>query len=206
MWFRRKTHSGAIPLQAAALLVTTGALMELSDAEARQIVGYMTLRFASAGEVVIRAGDARHNGFMALVLDGDVTVESALAAAHHDGMVVTVLGPGSLIGEMGLIDHAPRSATCTAATDLALAVLTRDALAQLMSEQPAVAARLMLAMAKRLADHLRDTNRKLRTLSQVSRALQQELKATHAVNQRLLNQVTAAAQATAPSADSARAV
>ncbi|HOK12652.1 MAG TPA: hypothetical protein PK221_10305, partial [Ottowia sp.] len=73
-------------------------------------------------------------------------------------------------------------------TDLMLGVLTRDALLQMMEDRPAVAARLMLAIAKRIADHLRETNRKLMTLARVSKALQQELDAVHAVNKRLLDQ------------------
>jgi CRP-like cAMP-binding protein len=119
------------------------------------------------------------------VIDGEVTVENQ-ASPTSEGMVVSVMGPGSLIGEMGLIDGAPRSATCTAATDLAVGKLTRDALAQLIDDQPGVAARFLLAIAKRISDHLREANRKLMTLSQVSRALQQELDATHAINRRLL--------------------
>jgi CRP/FNR family cyclic AMP-dependent transcriptional regulator len=45
-----------------------------------------------------------------------------------------------------------------------------------------VAARLLLAISKRLSDHLREANRKLMTFTQVSRALQQELDAAHAIN------------------------
>ena len=89
---------------------------------------------------------------------------------------------------MGIVDGGARSATCTATTDLMLGVLTRDALLQMMEDRPAVAARLMLAIAKRIADHLRETNRKLMTLARVSKALQQELDAVHAVNKRLLDQ------------------
>ena len=64
--------------------------------------------------------------------------------------------------------------------------LEEDALARLMNEQPGLAARLLLAISKRLSDHLREANRKILTFTQVSRALQQELDAAHAVNRRLL--------------------
>lgn len=185
-----------VQIRAAALLITEGALVELSAADARTVVGYMRPQLARAGEVVIREGETRHSDFMALLLDGEVTVESSVAAAH-DSMVVSVLGPGSLIGDMAIIDGAPRSATCTAATDLALAVLTRDALTRLIDDHPAVAARLLLAVAKRMADHLRETNRKLITFAQVGKALQQELEAAHSVNRRLLEQQSAP---TAPAA------
>ena len=65
--------------------------------------------------------------------------------------------------------------------------LSLEALMRLMQDQPGVAARLLLAIAKRLSDHLREANRKLMTFTQVSRAMQQELDATHAINRRLLD-------------------
>ena len=191
--FSGKSRAGEkVQIKAAALLITEGALVELSAADAREVVSYMRPERIKAGEVVIREGESTRNDFMALVLDGEVTVENSVAAAH-DSMVVSILGPGSLIGEMGIIDGGPRSATCTASTDLALAVLTREALARLMDTHPSVAARLLLAMSKRIADHLRETNRKLMTFAQVSKALQQELDAAHGVNKRLLDQLAAQA-------------
>ena len=33
---------------------------------------------------------------------------------NDDSIVVNVIGPGHLIGEMGVLDGSPRSATCTA--------------------------------------------------------------------------------------------
>ena len=191
--FSGKSRAGDnVQIKAAALLIPEGALVELSAADAREVVSYMRPERIKAGEVVIREGESTRSDFMALVLDGEVTVENSVAAAH-DSMVVSILGPGSLIGEMGIIDGGPRSATCTASTDLALAVLTREALARLMDTHPSVAARLLLAMSKRIADHLRETNRKLMTFAQVSKALQQELDAAHGVNKRLLDQLAAQA-------------
>ena len=191
--FAGKSRATAhVQTKAAAMLVTEGALVELSAADARTIVSYMRPSLVSAGAIVIREGESLKNDFMALVLDGEVTVENSVAAAH-DSMVVSILGPGSLIGDMGIIDGGPRSATCTASTDLALAVLTREALTRLMDTHPSVAARLLLAMSKRIADHLRETNRKLMTFAQVSKALQQELDAAHGVNKRLLDQLAAQA-------------
>jgi CRP-like cAMP-binding protein len=124
--------------------------------------------------VFIREGETRQNDYMLLVLDGDISVENELPGLH-ESMVVNVMGPGSLIGEMGVIDGAPRSATCTATTDVAVAVLTRSALTRLLKDEPRVAARLLLAISKRMADHLRETTRKLRTFAQMNKALQQEL-------------------------------
>lgn len=172
--------------RAAHQLVTPGALVQLSLADAREVVRYMQPRRVTAGTVIFQSGEATDVDHMLLVIDGDVTVESQ-ASPTSEGMVVSVMGPGSLIGEMGLIDGEPRSATCTAATDLGVGLLSRAALTQLIQAQPDVAARLLLAISKRIADHLRDANRKLMTFAQVSRAMQQELDAAHAVNRRLLD-------------------
>ena len=205
MFARKPRDDHDVQERAALLLVTPGALVELAAPDALAVVRCMRPHRIPAGTVLMRAGEHDDSGHardaqdgMSLILDGEVTVESDSAA---EGFVVSVLGPGSLIGELGLIDQAARSATCTAASDLALAVLTREAFEQLMAEQPAVAARLLLAITQRVAGHLRETNRKLLALTRVTKALKQELDAAHAVNRRLLQRLDQAAPpATGPGA------
>lgn len=185
MVFDNTRMGGDARENAARLLVTPGGLMELSPADAREVVGFMRPKRVPSGSVLIREGEAADVDAMMLILEGEVTVEYEVASPHET-MVVSILGPGGLIGEMGLLDGSPRSATCTAMTDLAVAVLTRGALRHLIDECPDVAARLLLSISTRLSDRLRESNRKLRTFAQLSRALQQELDATHSVNLRLL--------------------
>lgn len=159
---------------AARLLVTASALDDLTLADASKVVAYMRPRRIPAGTVFIQEGEAKRNDYMLLVLEGDIAVESALPG-RHETMVVNIIGPGHLIGEMGLIDGSPRSATCTANTQIYAAVLSRTALMRLLKDHPQVGARLLLAISKRMADRLRDANRKLRTFAQMNKALQQEL-------------------------------
>jgi CRP/FNR family transcriptional regulator, cyclic AMP receptor protein len=159
---------------AARLLVTPSALDDLKLADAKRVVGYMHPQLVSAGTVFIQEGELSGNDYMMLILEGDISVESELPG--NDGsLVVNVIGPGHLIGEMGVLDGSPRSATCTAITDVAAAVLSRTALRKLLKAEPAVGARLLLAISKRMADRLRDTTRKLRNFAQMNKALQQEL-------------------------------
>lgn len=167
----------------------TQPALPLTLGDAREVVRFLRPQRVSAGTCLMRAGDASQTDFMVLVIDGEVRVENH-AQAGGDGLVVTVLGPGNLIGAMSLIDGAPRSATCVAATDLAVGVLTRVALLDLIRERPDVGAKLLLTIAKQLADDLREANRKIVTLTQVGRAQQQELDAVHAVNRRLIEAQT----------------
>lgn len=174
--------------RAADMLITKGALVELSQVDARVVVDYMTPRRFPAGTVLMREGEVEDADFMLLVLDGEVTVENSV---HGDDetMVVSVLGAGSLIGEMGLLDGGKRSATCVASSQVNAAVLARSQLTSLVENEPPVAARLLLAMSKRVVDHLRETNRKLLTFAQLSKALQQELDGVHVANRRLLEEI-----------------
>ena len=180
MFFARnsKPFKDANQENAAHLLVTPTALADLSASDARVVVGFMQARRFDLGTVFIREGEATHTDFMMLILDGEVLVQNEVASVD-DSMVMSIIGPGGIIGEMGILDGAPRSATCTATTDLAVAVLSRDALLQIIGHNAPVAARLMLAISKRLSDRLREANRKIKTLGGLSRALQQELDVAH---------------------------
>jgi len=159
---------------AARLLVTPSALDDLTLADAYKVVGYMRPKRIAAGTVLIQEGEVRKNDYMLLVLEGDIAVENELAG-QQETMVVNIIGPGHLIGEMGVLDGAPRSATCTATTQIYAAVLSRTALMRLLKDEPRVGSRLLLAISKRMADRLRETTRKLRTFAQMNKALQQEL-------------------------------
>jgi len=179
----------AIPLreQAAMMLMRASPIAPLDVHDAGLVIDAMQPVFVEAGTVFIEEGQTDNNEFMALLIEGQVRAENATNAPGED-MVISVIDAGSLIGEMGLIDGAPRSATCTALTDLKLAILTREALRGLIALHPAVASRLLLAVAGLLGVRVRENNRRLRTLSQVTKAMQRELDATHAINRRLLRE------------------
>lgn len=159
---------------AAQLLTAPSALMQLTLAEARVVVSYMTPRFIEADTTFIREGDAGDNGFMALLLRGEVVVES-ITVSRTEPVTIKVLGPGSLVGEVGLVDNEPRSASCTASTDLYCAVLTREAIEALISDEPRMGAKLLLAVSARLAERLRDTARQLKLYAKLATAMQEEI-------------------------------
>jgi CRP/FNR family cyclic AMP-dependent transcriptional regulator len=160
---------------AARMLVTSSALDDLTLADAMIVVTYMRPKRIQAGAVFIKEGEAKQNDYMLLILEGDVTVENDLPGAEGETLVVNIVGPGHLIGEMGLLDGSPRSAQCSANTDIAAAVMSRTGLMRLLRAHPRTGSRLLLAISKRMADRLRETNRKLRTFARMNKALQEEL-------------------------------
>ena len=173
-----KPYKDANQEKAAQLLITPTALADLSASDARVVVGFMQPKRFKLGTVFIKEDEVTHTDFMMLILDGEVLVQNEVASAS-DGMVMSIMGPGSMIGEMGVLDGAPRSATCTATTDLTVAILSRDALLKIINDNAPVAARLLLAISKRLSDRLREANRKIKSLGGLGRALQQELDVAH---------------------------
>ena len=159
---------------AATLLIAPTALMQLTREEAFIVVSYMTPRKFLMGTTFIKEGDETDTGYMMLLLDGEVTVEN-IVVSRRTPATVTVLGPGSLIGEMGLVDGQARLASCTASTDSCCAVLTRVALEKLAQDDPQTATRLMSAIALRIAERLRETSDKLKMYTQLVQAMQQEI-------------------------------
>ena len=159
---------------AARLLIAPTALMQLTPDEALTVVSYMLPRKISLGTTFINEGDKLDTGYMMLLLEGEVTVES-IVVSRHAPVTLNVLGPGSLIGEMGLVDGQPRLASCTATTDVRCAILSREALRKLSQDDPKTAAKLMFAVSLGIAQRLRETAEKLKLYSHLVQAMQQEI-------------------------------
>src|SRR5215469_1563950 len=98
----------------------------------------------AAKQTIIEAGTVGTT--MYVVLEGEVDI--------HAAGQQTVGGPGTIFGEMALIDDAPRSATVIAKTDCRLLELDRRRFESLVSETPYFALEVMHVMA----DRLRKTN------------------------------------------------
>lgn len=171
---RSLTEVPALTEAAIELLRTPNALGMLSADDALVVATHMRLVSYPAGATMLREGDQSQNSYMLLVLTGDVTVEMNDPGGSPP-VEVSVLGPGSLIGEMGLIDGEARSVSCVAASAVQAGGLSRKALERLIDLHPKVAARLMVAIAKRLADRLRAAGQQLAMMSTMAGQLQGEL-------------------------------
>jgi CRP/FNR family transcriptional regulator, cyclic AMP receptor protein len=164
MNIRPLTESPALADLACKLLRTPNAPMMMDEAEVRCVVSYMQLVNLPQGAIVFREGDQSDTAHLLLLLSGEVVVEAGVA----DGVPLSVLGPGNIIGEMGLLDGSPRSSTCSAATPIQAAGLTRRALEQLIEQQPRAGARLMIALTNRMSERLRAMSDQLRLYASIT--------------------------------------
>ncbi|HZP27862.1 MAG TPA: cyclic nucleotide-binding domain-containing protein [Acidimicrobiia bacterium] len=84
--------------------------------------------------------------------DGDVmfaVVEGEIELSRHR-RVIDRVGPGGIVGELALIDPAPRSATATARTVCRVVTVDRQHFSFLVQQHPTFALQVMAVMAERL--------------------------------------------------------
>ena len=161
------------PARAVQFLCRTDSVMPLSPEEAVQVARYLVPRQYQSGEVLVRQGDEKCN-YMLWILQGDATIE-AITANPLDPLTMTVLQPGSTLGEMGLMDGSRRSVTCTASSAVRAAILTRQALRTLSSRHPEIAVKLMSLVCMGISVRLRDVTDKFKRYVMMTHALRDEL-------------------------------
>lgn len=156
------------------MLRSSQALFTLSVDEARVVVGHMRALTFPKGATLLREGDGRDIAEMMLLLDGEVTVDTGVDTPTG-GVPIASLGPGSLLGEVALLDGRPRSAQCTALSPVRAAGLTRASLQVMLDKHPQVAAKLMITLAQRITERLRAMGQQLQVYGQLTASLQAEV-------------------------------
>lgn len=112
-----------------------------SDKELERIDRLTYPKEMAAGTVLCREGCVGRQTFV---------VVSGQAQVCVSGVEVAVLGPGSFVGEMSVLDGNFRVATVTALTPMTVLVLSAQELHGLVLEVPPVGRRMLAAMAGRL--------------------------------------------------------
>lgn len=158
---RAISDSPQLAARAVELLLGFRAFVRMDAQEARTVVAYLREVSFARGELLFRAGDQQSSSYLLLLLDGEVTVDTGTSVPGGD-LPIAVLGAGSVLGEMALLDGAPRSATCTAMSNVQAAGLARRGLERLIDEHPKVAAKLMVLLAQHMAERLRALDDQLR--------------------------------------------
>ena len=109
--------------------------------------------------VFFREGDRAEAIY--LLLRGEVTAKHKERLREH---VIRHFGPGDLFGLTGLIENAPRRATCTSDGECEVATMRREAFQLLRQQSAPVAYAFQKALASQLARDFRGTDARLRAL------------------------------------------
>jgi hypothetical protein len=149
----RATASGASPGAASTLekmigLRSIGIFDDLEPEDLAQLARAGTEAWFTQGEFLCREGDPGDDVFV--LLDGEVSLE------HAGG--VTVEGPGSCIGELAVLDPAPREATVVASTIAVRTLrLTGGSFREALGASPIVSEAIIRILARRLRQALPGT-------------------------------------------------
>lgn len=129
------------------VVTAAGAPSRVSLGGFARLAGIGERRAFAAGSVLMRQGE--ESSCMFVILGGTVSVvrehphiSTPIALAH--------LGPGEIVGEMGLLDGDPRSATVTALEDTLAVEISGEVLQAIVAEHPDVYASLTRVLSKRL--------------------------------------------------------
>ncbi|MCO4760889.1 MAG: cyclic nucleotide-binding domain-containing protein [Myxococcales bacterium] len=126
----------------------------LGEPDVRAALEVMREQRYETGAVVFHQG--ANGDTLVVVMDGILRVE----VTDHDGVTATVgtIQTGEVVGEMAVIDPAPRSATVIAATDVILLELSRSGLDRLRKSSPSATAGIVGGI-------IGDVTRRLRTVT-----------------------------------------
>jgi CRP-like cAMP-binding protein len=125
------------------------------SAEDLELLAYIaSLKSFAAGEALMTEGSLGDACW--LVVQGSVSVTRASQRTP-----LATLGPGALVGQLALLDRAPRNATVTATTNTAALEVRADAFANLVRASSPVALRFQLQVALAGVRQLRAATRKL---------------------------------------------
>jgi small-conductance mechanosensitive channel/CRP-like cAMP-binding protein len=148
---RRSSRAELELSQRLAAISKIELFASLSADELRVLAGRLAPSPFAKGDILTRQGDPSNSLYILVNGHADVFVESDGNRAR-----VTELGPGSVVGEMGLMTGEPRSATVVAASPVESFRLDKVSFRDLLVSRPDVADRVsaLLAVARRArGDH-----------------------------------------------------
>lgn len=119
----------------------------LSDDAIAKLAGLADTRIYQGGDVLIRQFDKETD--LMVILQGSARINT------FSGDELAEVGPGSIIGEISLLDDQPRSATVVSTGGTTAAVIPNDKLRELMEEHPNIALAIYRNLGMVLASRLR---------------------------------------------------
>ena len=98
--------------------------------------------------VLFQAGDVADGCYR---LDHGL-LKVSIASPQGDERILTILGPGSIVGELAIIDGGLRSATVVAIRDCKLSFISREAFVSCLREYPEIYSDLVSTLVSRLRE------------------------------------------------------
>lgn len=128
-----------------------------SDSAAARLERFFDFASVPSGRDVIRQDE--YSNFMIVLLSGTIGV--GRAQPWGERLRLSQARPGNILGEMSLLDSGRRFSVCTSLSECDIAVLSAQALDEMMASDPALAALLIAVLARKLSGRLRMASTRL---------------------------------------------
>ncbi|ULQ59406.1 GGDEF domain-containing protein [Brucepastera parasyntrophica] len=136
-----------------AILKSAAVFSGLSYEQIEVLFSLMKGLEYTKGQRIFTEGDPGNEMF--IIATGAVAISITLADGKE--AILAEIKQGSFFGEMAIIEHAPRSATCTALADTYLFSLSADNLYSLMDIRPEMSVIILTNMLKITTQRLQNT-------------------------------------------------
>ncbi|XAH24221.1 cyclic nucleotide-binding domain-containing protein [Xylophilus sp. GW821-FHT01B05] len=163
-WEARAVEVGAKRLSSSRgvrqlqLLWARDRHMSLLDADAiSRMERFFEFATLPADRDVIRQDE--YGNFMIVLLAGAIAVDRLQPWGERTRLAET--RPGDILGEMSLLDSGIRFSACASLTDCEIAVLSAEAMDEMMTAEPETAACLIALLARKLSLRLRVVSARL---------------------------------------------
>jgi CRP-like cAMP-binding protein len=142
----KKTGKGTMSEEVVQLLKGTLLFRGLPDETLAALAPKIRVRRLSANDVLMRKGERGDSLFM--IHDGWVKIVTRDSMGGE--LIINKCGPGETIGEMALLEQAPRSAGAVALGDVRVLELKKDAFLEIINQRPDVSLAIILYISSRL--------------------------------------------------------
>lgn len=133
----------------------------LAEEDMPLLADFFDCRQVPAGEILWQEGEP--GDYEAFIVEGRVEVKKDTEFAGKQ-VVVGVYSPGTVVGELCLLDKKPRAVTAVALEDCGLLILTRQRLEALLEEHPRVGVKLLKGMLFAVSIRLRKSFERLASI------------------------------------------
>lgn len=120
----------------------------LDDSDLEHLEGFLSQRRYSGGQIIFHMGD--EGGNLHILKNGRVKI--MLPSAQGEEVILTILTPGEILGELSFIDGKPRSATVQAIEETEVLTLAREDLLDFLKNRFDVVLRVLEVLAQRLRE------------------------------------------------------
>ncbi len=144
---------GSMKKDETGLLSKVFIFSSLSEEELLMILDEMETKILPKGSILFREGDPGKEMF--LILSGTIVV--SVRTPDGGDVAIAELSTGEFLGEMSIIEDAPRSATATAREETVLKILKGTTFSRFLTDSPVTASAIMERMLVSTCGRLHNT-------------------------------------------------